>query len=273
MGFDEKIRFVSSKSDEILALFGRTEGDQINAEGLQRIRQELDSYLNRLRAPRADNCYGFGKSDLTSVMARGSRNAAMISEEYKAQNIPSQVGLYTAMIESEFCPCLQSSTGPLGMFQFTKQTGTSYGLKTIVDASPENPDERCTPKLSARASAMYYKQMIAEIFGRDSVGIPLAIGAFNRGVGTMKKHIVEASALTDAPRISFWVLMDTQNKVYEKYATQINDKENAGFRPPGYFSQFQRENIKYVPKFFAAAIIGENPKAFGLDIEPLSKIK
>ena len=34
--------------------------------------------------------------------------------------------------------------------------------------------------------------------------------------------------------------------------------------------QFQMENIKYVPKFFAAAIIGENPQDFGLNLKPLS---
>jgi len=34
--------------------------------------------------------------------------------------------------------------------------------------------------------------------------------------------------------------------------------------------QFQSENFKYVPKFFAAAIIGENPQDFGLKLQPLS---
>jgi len=34
--------------------------------------------------------------------------------------------------------------------------------------------------------------------------------------------------------------------------------------------QFQAENFKYVPKFFAAAIIGENPQDFGLKLQPLS---
>ncbi|MDQ3820511.1 MAG: hypothetical protein M3362_22905, partial [Acidobacteriota bacterium] len=33
---------------------------------------------------------------------------------------------------------------------------------------------------------------------------------------------------------------------------------------------FQRENVHYVPLFFAAAIIGENPQAFGLNLRPLS---
>jgi hypothetical protein len=33
---------------------------------------------------------------------------------------------------------------------------------------------------------------------------------------------------------------------------------------------FQKENVYYVPRFFAAAIIGENPQAFGLQLQPLS---
>jgi hypothetical protein len=33
---------------------------------------------------------------------------------------------------------------------------------------------------------------------------------------------------------------------------------------------FQRENINYVPRFFAAAIIGENPWDFGLNMRQLS---
>ncbi|MDQ3089490.1 MAG: hypothetical protein M3Q78_13025, partial [Acidobacteriota bacterium] len=34
--------------------------------------------------------------------------------------------------------------------------------------------------------------------------------------------------------------------------------------------QFNAENIKYVPKFFATAIIGENPQDFGVNLQPLS---
>jgi hypothetical protein len=33
---------------------------------------------------------------------------------------------------------------------------------------------------------------------------------------------------------------------------------------------FQTENVHYVPRFFAASIIGENPQAFGLQQQPLS---
>ena len=33
---------------------------------------------------------------------------------------------------------------------------------------------------------------------------------------------------------------------------------------------FRLEGLHYLPRFFAAAIIGENPDAFGLVIKPLS---
>ena len=33
---------------------------------------------------------------------------------------------------------------------------------------------------------------------------------------------------------------------------------------------FRNESVFYVPRFFAAAIIGENPQAFGLQNQPLS---
>jgi hypothetical protein len=33
---------------------------------------------------------------------------------------------------------------------------------------------------------------------------------------------------------------------------------------------FRNESVFYVPRFFAAAIIGENPQMFGLQMQPLS---
>jgi hypothetical protein len=35
---------------------------------------------------------------------------------------------------------------------------------------------------------------------------------------------------------------------------------------------FQNESVGYVPAFFAAAIIGENPSAFSLNMPPLSQL-
>jgi hypothetical protein len=36
---------------------------------------------------------------------------------------------------------------------------------------------------------------------------------------------------------------------------------------------FRSESVYYVPRFFAGAIIGENPQAFGLQTRPLSSLE
>ena len=275
MAYDEKLRFVAAESDRVLSLFGRTEGDELNAEGLKMIMSFLDAYARRLSAPRLNSCgtSNWLRSDLGSVLKRGSENAKAINEEFSAQKIPPQVGLYVAMIETEFCPCLQSPTGALGMFQFTKILGREYGLQTIDGANATNPDERCQPNLAARASSKYFRKMIDDIFGADAVGLPMAIAAYNSGEGNRKRHIADAAPLTKSPRISFWVLIETRDKLREKFGANEEDSDDENSKTPAYFKQFEAENIKYVPKFFAAAIIGENPQAFGLNMMPLSSYK
>jgi hypothetical protein len=275
MGEDEKLRFVAAKSGEVLSLFGRTKGDEINPEGLKAIRNHLDGYGRRIARPKFDGCSSkdWMKSDLTSVLKRGGLVSAAIREEFSARNLPPEVGIYVAMIESEFCPCLQSPIGNLGMFQFTTAGATNYGLKTQKGATTASPDERCQPRPAARAASKYFKEMIDKIFGSDAVGFPLAIGAFNRGEGATKRHIADVTAFSNAPRISFWVLIETQEKLIEKLEKEAAEKSAEESKLPLYLQQFQSENVKYVPKFFAAAIIGENPKTFGVDLPPLSRTK
>lgn len=275
MPFDEKLRFVAAKSDQILSLFGRTEGDAINADGLRMIMSFLDGYVARASKPTLDSCEQtkWIKSDLTSILKRGSKNAAALSEEFTAQKIQPQVGLYVAMIETEFCPCLQAPTGALGMFQFLRSNGKEYGLQTVEGANPQNPDERCQPRLAARAGAKYFRKMIDDIFGDDAVGLPMTIAAFNSGEGNRKRHIADVAPLTKSPRISFWVLIDTRDKLREKFGVNEDSDDEESSKVPAYFRQFEAENIKYVPKFFAAAIIGENPQDFGINMMPLSSYK
>ncbi len=282
MNADEKRRFIAAKSEEILVLFGRTKGDGVNPEGVRAIQFQLDGYARRLTVAKRDTCDAkqWLRSDLASVILRGRKSAAVINEEFSAKKLPSQIGLYTAMIESEFCPCLQSPIGALGMFQFTASFGDDYGLATKKNASPTNPDDRCRPKLAARAAAAYYRAIIDKWFESDAIGLPLAISSFNRGEGNTKRHLADVAAFWETPRISFWFLLETADELRVKLEKGSDsksdnhvdgDKESAEL--PRYFQQFEEENIKYVPKFFAAAIIGENPKSFGIDTMPLSQIK
>ncbi len=256
MSDDEKIRFVAEQSEKILGHFGRIEGDKVNETGLKMIKQFIDQYAARISSAKSDKCR-FG-NDLTTVLTRGSRISGILNNEFKSLELPSYLGIYLPMIETEYCDCLQSPIGAMGLFQFTAATGQDYGLKVKKGATAKNPDDRCNPQLAAGAAAKYFKSMVAKVFmGKaDAIGYPLAIAAFNSGEANLKAHVSDVAALTKNEHVSFWTLLETEKRLPRKTF---------------YGRQFQEENIKYVPKFFAAAIVGENPRVFGVDLAPLSE--
>jgi hypothetical protein len=76
----------------------------------------------------------------------------------------------------------------------------------------------------------------------------LALLTYNRGTGNVERDVS--------------AFVNEQNRACSICAlTEQSDKLDANFR---------EENIYYVPRFFAAAIIGENPRAFCLQTQPLS---
>jgi len=162
----------------------------------------------------------------------------------------ARIGLYLAMIESEHCVCLQSTTGPLGMFQFTFATAKLHFVPNdgiVNGASINKPDDRCKPEPAARAAASYMKALTGR-YGTGPSSVPLAIGSYNSGEGGLSQNLEKALASGGLPR-DFWTLIAKADLLSK---------------------QFNSENFKYVPKFFAAAIVGENPQDFGLDLQPLS---
>ncbi len=247
---DEKNLYVQLKAERVAQIIGNSSSQSIPPEAVAKIKQFLDAYVSKINRSRKNDCSmrGWLGSDMTSVMERASQNAPFIIRAFNEKDIDPKVGLYLAMIESEHCPCLQSSTGPLGLFQFTTATGANHGLNTRSGASPTNPDQRCEKEPAARAAASYMKSLSARI-GTGPLSIPLAVASYNSGEGGLGSNLKKALTANESQERSFWTLVVNADKLAV---------------------QFQRENIKYVPKFFAAAIIGENPKDFGIDMLPLS---
>ncbi len=135
------------------------------------------------------------------------------------------------------------------MFQFTAATAERFGLKPIVrTASPSNPDIRCQPEQAAPAAAGYMKFLLAR-YGTGLRSVPLAIASYNSGEGGLSQNLAKALETAEKNERSFWTLMLQAEKLS---------------------AQFQSENRKYVPKFFAAAIVGENPNIFGVNLPPIS---
>ena len=243
----EKRQYLSDRVLRIAQVIGNSSSDAVPADALDKIKGFTEGYAKRAKAARKSGKCGFG-DNLEATYERASKNAPFIVKAFNAKGTDPRIGLYLAMIESEHCVCLQSPTGPLGMFQFTQATGKNHGLNTRPGASPENPDERCEPEPSARAAASYMKSLTGR-YGTGPSSVPLAIGSYNSGEGGLSSNLVKALESNSGLPRDFWTLIANGEKLSK---------------------QFQSENFKYVPKFFAAAIIGENPQDFGMKLRPLS---
>ncbi len=251
MSREEQRAFVEQQAQRIAGMIGNREGNRFTPEALARIQADVNAYASRIRAPMpAPGRCGFGQN-LAFTLQRASRYAPHIVRSFNQLDVPPVVGLYLAMIESEYCICLQSPTGPLGMFQFTQATGRTYGLRIVPGSTPSNPDERCEPSAAAVAAAKYVKALMAR-YGTGPLSVPLSIASYNSGEGGLSSNLqnaLDAARNSENPERSFWTLVANSERLSD---------------------QFQRENIRYVPKFFGAAIVGENPRVFGVQMEPLS---
>lgn len=242
----EKRQYIESRAQKVAAMIGNRTSGMIPPLAIDRIKGFLDAYAKRVNVARMTGCK-FG-DNLQATYERASKNAPFIIRAFNQEGVDPQIGMYLAMIESEHCVCLQSPTGPLGMFQFTKSTGEAYGLQVFKGASPSNPDERCKPEPAAHAAAKYMKFLTGR-YGTGPSSVPLAIGSYNSGEGGLSTNLKTALESNEGLPRDFWALIANGDKLSK---------------------QFQSENFKYVPKFFAAAIIGENPTDFGLTLQPLS---
>lgn len=249
----EKRQYLSEKSMKIARIIGNNSSDAIPAAALDKIKSFTEGYVSRLKARNMDGCpkrnpWG---DNLQATYERASRNAPFINRAFQEKGVDSRIGLYLAMIESEHCVCLQSPSKPLGMFQFTYATAKTYfdpNDGVVNGSTDKNPDIRCQPEPAARAAASFMKALTGR-FGTDPASVPLAIGSYNSGENGLSRNLEKALASNSGLERDFWTLIANGEKLSK---------------------QFQAENFKYVPKFFAAAIIGENPQDFGLKLQPLS---
>lgn len=245
----EKNSYVELKALKVARMIGNSESKTIPPAAIEKIKSYVSAYASRANVKPLSGCR-FG-DNLQATYERASKNAPFIIKSFNQYGIDPQIGLYLAMIESEHCVCLQSPTGPLGMFQFTFATAKIHFKPSegvIKGASPANPDIRCQPAPAADAAGSYMKALTLR-FGTGPLSVPLAIGSYNSGEGGLSTNLKTALESNETQERSFWTLIANADKLSK---------------------QFQLENIKYVPKFFAAAIVGENPRDFGLNLQPLS---
>jgi len=199
------------------------------------IQNSIESYVKRI----GNGSDRPGKGDARLVFERGQTQAPVLSSAFKARNVSQLIGLYIPAVESEYLNLQEANAaGSIGMFQFLPKTGELYGLT--------KSDLLDVPK-SADAAARYIADALKKFDG-DPMKEALAILSYNRGVNNVERDI----ATFVSPRTRQCSICALTEQGYKLDAT------------------FQQENVYYVPRFFAAAIMGENPQAFGLQTQPLS---
>lgn len=246
----ERRAYLADRAMKIAQIIGNSSSEAIPAAAVDKIKGFTDGYAKRANSSPLSGKCRFA-DNLQATYERASKNAPFIVRAFNQKGMDPRIGLYLAMIESEHCVCLQSPTGPLGMFQFTYATAKLHfepSEGVVKGASPENPDDRCKPEPSAHAAASYIKALTGR-YGTGPSSVPLAIGSYNSGEGGLSSNLQKALDSNSGLPRDFWTLI-ANGEMLSK--------------------QFQSENFKYVPKFFAAAIIGENPADFGLKLQPIS---
>ena len=231
----EQLAFIDEQEQRISAMMGERPV-KLNEEALRAIKRRVDHYAARVGSTSEE----LGREDLRITYARGAPFVPLIARSFAARKVPVIIGIYLPMIEAEYRTCLENSIGAKGLFQFLPQTARQYGVA---------PEEMCDVEKMTPAAAHYIADRMAEL-GDDSQSMTLVLLSYNRGPEGVRNALRQLRSADNYER-NFWTLF--------AHRDQLDDV-------------FNRENALYVPNFFAAAIIGENPQSFELQIPALSTL-
>ena len=205
---------------------------KLNDEALRAIKTGVDRYV----APPKPN-----SPTLKEIYSRAPPYIPLIAKEFSARRIPTVIGIYLPMIESAYTPCFENEAGAKGLFQFLPATAEHYGVPRA---------DMCDVNKMTPAAAHYIADRMAEL-GDDSQSMTLVLLSYNRGAESVLDSLRMLRETDANYERNFWTLFANRDKLDQS---------------------FRNESAYYVPAFFAAAIIGENPQTFGLTTPPLSSL-
>ena len=226
----EKQAYVEEKAHRISAAITGRPSD-LSPVYLALVAARVEAYAERIGA----NTQGAGQEDLRLVLERGAKYAPTFAKIFQARNVSPLVGIYLPLMESEYRNELVSPAGSSGMFQFMEQTAFRFGLTA---------DDRNDPAKAADAAARF----LSELQGRFAGDMWLSLLAYNQGERAVERLL---GAVSEARGAACSICLLTEKK-------DILGKH------------FQGEGVSYTPALVAAAIIGEHPQDFGVDMRPLS---
>ncbi|WP_412068658.1 FHA domain-containing protein [Rubrivirga sp. IMCC43871] len=138
-----------------------------------------------------------------------------------------------------------------GAWQFIPETGKRYGLEPgpLVATNQFDPlDERHDFALAADAAARYLNDIYGHLAQASGL---LVCASYNWGEGRIRRNM---DAIQRELRRA-GIQNDPQSRTYWRFLTQYR-----GVMP--------NETKDYVMNIFAAAVIGQSPRSFGIDMDP-----
>lgn len=179
-------------------------------------------------------------------LSRSTKYLPYIQEQLREAGLPEDLA-YLAMIESGFNPSAYSKSHAVGMWQFMRPTGKSYGLRINSWV-----DERRDPEKATKAAIAYLSFLYNEF---DSWY--LAVAAYNAGEGKIGRGIKKYKTN------DFWKLagkkylkLETKRYVPKLIATIIiaKDPEKYGFTDVEYKQPEQFDVISVPPRTDLTAV-------------------
>jgi serine/threonine protein kinase len=232
----EQLSFIKERAQHIQTLIG-DEPTDFDEEALKAIKVEIDDYVE-VKDSLSQKPFEEG---LRIIYGRASQYAPIIIQAYQARQVPPAMGLYQAMIESEYHDCWVSKIGSVGLFQFTPETAAKYGL---------TPKDYCNVEKQSDAAARYMSDLSSDfVNGKSSATLGLL--GFVIGENRVRDYLRQLRGRGIKER-SFWTIFRYRQDLQPSLPEDVN---------------------KYVPHFFAAAIIGETPEAFELSTPPLTTLR
>ncbi len=239
MSETEQSAFIQQRSRHVQTLIGDEPAD-LDPKALTAIKEEIDDYVED-KDSLSQKPFEEG---LRAIYGRASQFAPLVSKSYDARKVPPALGIYQAMVESEYHDCpkvILHPRAPVGLFQFRRSTAALYGLQ---------PDDYCDVQKQCDAAARLMSDLISD-FGSEKSSWTLALFSFNSGAEKVRDYLRQLRGRGVTER-SFWAVFRHQAELQSPMSEQDN---------------------RYVPRFFAAAIIGESPEAFELSTPPLTTLR
>ena len=234
MSESERLEFVAAQEHRISAMIS-DRAVKLNDDAVRAIKPYVDRY-----AANINGTTNQPPGDLGAVFARARPYVRLIARSFEARKVPVIIGIYLPVIESGYRHCLESDLGAKGLFQLVPATAKAYGVPR---------EDMCDVEKMTPAAAHYIADRMAEL-GEDSDSVTLVLLSYNRGSEWVRDTLRQLRGSENYER-NFWTLLANSETLDES---------------------FRKESAGYVPSFFAVAIIGENPEAFGLQMPPLSTL-